>query len=159
MACSLPWRNAEPIWLKRSHAQRRSENHFIGSFSTMDPLLRPDRACSVVDLVVDSVWSLWYLSSFCAAPEAFWRRPIPYKAWAGPAWSQFPSFRTSRVTLRQTCARIPVRAGRGRKLTMSSCLKFKIAWHQFSTAQFPRHQFVWKVRSVQFGARGPRASD
>ena len=30
--------------------------------------------------------------------------------------------------------------------------KFKLVWNQFRTVQFPRHQFVLKVRSVQFGA-------
>ena len=36
--------------------------------------------------------------------------------------------------------------------------KFKLVWHQFSTVQFPRHHFVWKVHSVQFGALGQSAS-
>ena len=35
---------------------------------------------------------------------------------------------------------------------------FKMLCGQFSTVQFPSHQFVWKVRSVQFGARGLSAS-
>ena len=30
--------------------------------------------------------------------------------------------------------------------------------HQFSTVQFPSHQFIRKVRSVHFGAWGPSAS-
>ena len=42
------------------------------------------------------------------------------------------------------------RAWRVREFTWSSCSKFKLVWHQFSTGQF-RHQFIWKVRSVQFG--------
>ena len=33
-----------------------------------------------------------------------------------------------------------------------------MAWHQFSIVQFPSHQFVWKVPSVQSGARKPSAS-
>ena len=36
--------------------------------------------------------------------------------------------------------------------------KFEMVWHQFSTAQFPSHQFALKVCSVQFRARGPSAS-
>ena len=34
------------------------------------------------------------------------------------------------------------RAGRVRELTRSSLSKFKMVWHQFSTVQFPSHQFV-----------------
>ena len=45
-----------------------------------------------------------------------------------------------------------------RELTMSSRSKFKMVWHQFSTVQFPIHQFVGKVRSVQFGTRRPSTS-
>ena len=33
-----------------------------------------------------------------------------------------------------------------------------MVWHQFSTVQFPSHQFVRKVPSVQFGTWGPSAS-
>ena len=47
------------------------------------------------------------------------------------------------------------RAVRARKLTRFSCPKFKLVWHQFSTVQFHSHRLLWKVRSVQFGARGP----
>ena len=50
------------------------------------------------------------------------------------------------------------RAGRVRELPRSSRPKFKLVWHQFSNVQFARHRFVWKVRSVQFGAPGPRPS-
>ena len=50
------------------------------------------------------------------------------------------------------------RAGRVRELARSSHSKVKLVWHQFSIVQFPRHQFVWKARSVQFGATGPSAS-
>ena len=41
------------------------------------------------------------------------------------------------------------KAGTVRELTRSSRSKFKMVWHQFSTVQFPSHQFVWKVRTVQ----------
>ena len=57
-----------------------------------------------------------------------------------------------------TSTDIVTRAGRLRELVRSSRSKFKLVWRQFSTVQFPRHQFVWKVRSVQFGALGPSAS-
>ena len=50
------------------------------------------------------------------------------------------------------------RAGRVRELTRPSHSKFKMIWHQFGTVQFPSHQFVWKVRPVQCGAREPSAS-
>ena len=50
------------------------------------------------------------------------------------------------------------RAGRVRELARSSRSKFTLVWHQFSTVQFPRHQFVWKVLSTQFGSPGPSAS-
>ena len=40
----------------------------------------------------------------------------------------------------------------------SECSQFKLVWHQFSETQFTSHQFVWKVRSVQFRALGPSAS-
>ena len=50
------------------------------------------------------------------------------------------------------------RAGIVRELARSSRSKFKRVWHQFITVQFPRHQFGWKDRSVQFGAPGPSAS-
>ena len=33
-----------------------------------------------------------------------------------------------------------------------------MVWHQFGTVQFPSHQFLRKLRPVQFGARGPSAS-
>ena len=49
-----------------------------------------------------------------------------------------------------------IRTGRVRELTRSSRSKFKMVWHQFSTNHYPNHQFVWEVRSVQFGTRGPR---
>ena len=45
---------------------------------------------------------------------------------------------------------VGTRAGRVRELTRSSRSKFKMVWHQFSSVQFPSHQFVRKVRSVQF---------
>ena len=44
--------------------------------------------------------------------------------------------------------------GRVRELTRSSRSKLEVVWHQFSTVQFSTHQFVYKNRSVQFGARG-----
>ena len=50
------------------------------------------------------------------------------------------------------------RAGRVRELPRSSRSRLKMVWHQFSIVQFPSHQFVWKARSVQVGARGPNAS-
>ena len=50
------------------------------------------------------------------------------------------------------------RTGRVRELTKYSPLKFKMVWHQFSKVQCPNYQFVWNVRSVQFGARRPSAS-
>ena len=33
-------------------------------------------------------------------------------------------------------------------------VKVQVVWHQYSTVQFSRHQFVRNVRSVQFGAPG-----
>ena len=33
-----------------------------------------------------------------------------------------------------------------------------MVWPQFSAVQFSSHQFVWKVRSVQFGEWWPSAS-
>ena len=51
-----------------------------------------------------------------------------------------------------------IRAGTVRELTRFSRSKFKMVWHQFSTVQFPSHQFVWEVRSVQFRACGRSAS-
>ena len=48
------------------------------------------------------------------------------------------------------------RAGRVRVLARSSRSKLKMPWRQFCTVQFPSHQFVLGVRSVQFGTRRPR---
>ena len=53
---------------------------------------------------------------------------------------------------------VATRAGRVRELMRSFRSKFKMVWQQFSTVQFPGHQFVRKVRSVQFGTWGPSAS-
>ena len=50
------------------------------------------------------------------------------------------------------------RAGSFRELTRSSRSKFKMVWQQFSTVLFPSHQFLLKVRSVQFWAWGPSVS-
>ena len=50
------------------------------------------------------------------------------------------------------------RVGKVRELTRTSRSKFEMVWHRFSTVQFPSRQFVWKVRSVQFGAREPSDS-
>ena len=50
------------------------------------------------------------------------------------------------------------RAGGVLELTKSSRSKFKIVCNQFSTVQFLSHQFVFKVRSVQFGTGGTSAS-
>ena len=49
-----------------------------------------------------------------------------------------------------TPGHLPDRAGRVRELTRPSRSKFKMVWHQFGTAQFSSHQFVWKVCSAQF---------
>ena len=48
------------------------------------------------------------------------------------------------------------KAGRVRELKRSSRSEFKMVSHQFNTVQFPSNQFVWKVRSVQLGTRGPK---
>ena len=50
------------------------------------------------------------------------------------------------------------RAGRVRELAGSARSELKLVWYQFSTVQFPRHQFVWKIRSAQFGAPGQSVS-
>ena len=59
------------------------------------------------------------------------------------------------VTHKTASTDIVARAG---EIVRSYRSKFKLVSHQFSTVQFPRHQFVWKVRSVQFAAPGPSAS-
>ena len=50
------------------------------------------------------------------------------------------------------------KARRVRELAGSCRSKFKLARHPFSIVQFPKHQFVWKVRSVEFGTPGPSTS-
>ena len=47
---------------------------------------------------------------------------------------------------------IYTRAGIVRELTRPLRSKFKMAWLQFSTIQFPNHKLGWKVCSAQFGA-------
>ena len=53
-----------------------------------------------------------------------------------------------------SCLWLGTRAGRVLELTRSSHSKLKVVWHQFSTVQFPSHQFVWKVQLVEFRAQG-----
>ena len=51
------------------------------------------------------------------------------------------------------------RARRILEFTRSTRSEFKMVLHQFITVQFPSHQFVWKVCSVQLAARRQRASE
>ena len=64
---------------------------------------------------------------------------------AKPRW-QYTTLNGRRLWFRSKFGRI-------RKLTGSSRSKFKMVSNQFSAFQFPSPQFVWNVRSVQFGAQ------
>ena len=49
-------------------------------------------------------------------------------------------------------SKVNSRAGRVLRLTRSFRSKYKMVWHQSSTVKLPSHQFVRKVRSVQFSS-------
>ena len=88
----------------------------------------------------------------------------PIGTYQGSAWGHYctiaSKIRLTRVILESSVNTriLSTRAGRVRELKRSSRSKFKMVWYQFNTVQFPSHQFVWKVRTVQFRVWGRSAS-